>query len=241
MSYFIFNGISSDDLGLIIRRTPFRPTWAEETEAVTIPGRACELRQRTGIYANSEISIDCVVSDTSKLGMIYSVLRGSGRLILSTDPDKYMTAICTLPIPQGVTLTMAEMPVSFECLPFAYATNEEPVTVQSSDIITNSGTVYAEPVITFRVNSGNNTIALTIGDITLKLDSMTMIGAGNENVVTIDCSRKLIYYTNSSGIKYNIIDQLNGVFPTLAPGENKISFADAEIYDVNILINTRWY
>ncbi|MBQ8297344.1 MAG: phage tail family protein [Ruminococcus sp.] len=235
MSRFIFNGVSSDDLGLIIRTTPFRPTWTEETESVTIPGRACELRQRTGVYANSEISVDCVVSDSALFPEIFKALKGKGKLILSTEPDKYMTAICTLPIPQGVAMDMAEMPVSFDCQPFAYKYGEDIETISSNGTITNGGTLFAEPIITFiPVNSA---VTLTIGDYTTSIDcAMPLSGPFT---VTIDVPRKLMYYTNSVGRNISILEYTNGVFPVFEIGENAVDCTGAD--SVNIQMNQRWY
>lgn len=237
------NGIPAESVGLEVGRFSLRKRARQNYEVINIPGKLTPNIVPLSSYSPVSIAVPADLFDYSRIDEVYKWL-GTGRAVLvdEREPDKYRVGYCF----EEVTVDcyneeMCSLAFNFVCEPFLYKVDEEPVTVQSGDIITNSGTVYAEPVITFRVKSANNTIALTIGDITLKLDSMTMIGAGNENVVTIDCSRKLIYYTNSSGIKYNIIDQLNGVFPTLAPGENKISFADAEIYDVNILINTRWY
>ena len=40
MSYFIFNGVNSNTLGLIITQPIIRPTWQPEVEFTAIPGRA---------------------------------------------------------------------------------------------------------------------------------------------------------------------------------------------------------
>lgn len=239
MSYFIFNGTSSNELGLIIRTTPFRPTWIEEKETVTVPGRASELRQGTGIYPAQNFPIDCVIGDTSKLSEIYSTLQGKGELILSTNPAEKLIVECECPVPQGVALTMAEMAVSFDCYPFAYSADEEPVSVDSGGIITNPGTYWAEPVVSFKVSSGNETASFTIGETTLELSGMIMIGASNQNVVTVDCAQKLIYYTDVDGKKHSILEQTNGAFFALPSGDSPVSFEGC--YDAAVKINARWY
>ena len=50
MSYFTFNGVNSNDLGLIITETPFRPSWAESVDEITIPGRAEVIKNPNGEF-----------------------------------------------------------------------------------------------------------------------------------------------------------------------------------------------
>lgn len=148
MSYFTFNGIDSRDLGLIITQTPFRPSWAEQVEEIVIPGRPEVIKAPNGIYSNQSLTVEAVISDKSKIKQIYSVLSGEGKLVLSTNTTEYINCIVEPLVPQGVALDMAELSITFDCYPFAYAIS--PTVVQigtSATVVYNTSSIYSAPVI----------------------------------------------------------------------------------------------
>lgn len=61
----------------------------------------------------------------------------------------------------------------------------------------------------------------------------------NGYTVTLDCSEKLLYYTNSDGKKVNILQYSYGDFPLLHTGTNYAKYS-GDITDVKILVNERW-
>lgn len=154
--WFEFNGINSNDLGLIIPNTIFRPSWAESTEEITIPGRIETIKQPTGSYDNQSITIPVVVTDSSQLRRINSLIHGNGKLVLSTAPDEYINARANVLIPKGVALDMAELSISFDCSPFAYAIapSEYNITTSYSEVVNNS-IVFAAPVFKFKIAKGD--------------------------------------------------------------------------------------
>lgn len=148
MSYFTFNGVDSRDLGLIITQTPFRPSWAEQVEEIVIPGRPEIIKAPNGIYSNQSLTVEAVISDKSKIKQIYSTLNGEGKLVLSTNPAEYINCIVEPLVPQGVALDMAELSITFDCYPFAYAIS--PTVVQigtSATVVDNTSSIYSAPVI----------------------------------------------------------------------------------------------
>lgn len=148
MSYFTFNGVDSRDLGLIITQTPFRPSWAEQVEEIVIPGRPEVIKAPNGIYSNQSLTVEAVISDKSKIKQIYSVLNGEGKLVLSTNTTEYINCIVEPLVPQGVALDMAELSITFDCYPFAYAIS--PTVVQigiSATVVDNTSSIYSAPVI----------------------------------------------------------------------------------------------
>ncbi|MBR4627790.1 MAG: dockerin type I repeat-containing protein [Ruminococcus sp.] len=153
MSYFIFNYIDSRDLGLILPKTPFRPSWAEQVEEITIPGRPEVIKNPNGIYANQSMIINAVISDSSKIHQIYSTLAGEGRLILSTATGEYINCRVEPLIPQGVALDMAELPITFDCYPFAYAIEPTVTEIGTSYTeVDNTSSIYSAPVIAIEMN-----------------------------------------------------------------------------------------
>lgn len=159
MSYFIFNGVNSNDLGLIITETPFRPSWAESVDEITIPGRAEVIKNPNGTYDNQSLTINAVISDSSKINDIYSSLSGEGKLILSTAPNEYINCRVEPLIPQGVALDMAELPIAFDCYPFAYAVEPTVAEIGTSFTeVSNTSSVYSAPIIKISVEKSSSTI-----------------------------------------------------------------------------------
>lgn len=149
---FDFNGTTSDELGLILPKTIFRPSWAEETEVIQIPGRPEVIRQATGIYSNQAITIPAAITDMGKVRDIYSKLQGEGALVLSTAPNEYMNARAEVITPEAVALDMAEIDITFDCFPFAYATNPTKVEFGTSyTLLNNQSTVYSSPIFEFKI------------------------------------------------------------------------------------------
>ena len=194
MSYFKFNGIDSRDLGLIITQTPFRPSWAEQVEEINIPGRAEVIKNPNGTYDNQTLTINAVISDSSKIRQIYSTLTGEGRLILSTNLNEYMNVRVEPLIPQGVALDMAELPITFDCYPFAYAVT--PTEVNLSRVYTevnNTSSIYSAPIFEIQITPNEQPILkgdvnfdgrITNVDASLVLQEVERINAGLEPTFT---------------------------------------------------------
>lgn len=194
MSWFNFNGVSSDELGLIITDTPFRPSWSEETEDVVIGGRVAKLKQHSGTYGNQDLSVNCVIGDISKISEIYNTLHGEGKLELSTDSGKIINASVRPLAPAGVALTLAELEVAFDCSPFAYSAN--PTTAEIATVYTaveNIGTVFSEPV--FEITLQKNDAPILMGDVnfdgkvtptdaSMVLDEYSRVASGGEATFT---------------------------------------------------------
>lgn len=188
MSYFIFNGTDSRDLGLILPETPFRPSWAESVDEITIPGRPEVIKNPNGTYPNQPLTINTVISDSSKIQQIYSVLAGEGKLILSTAPGEYINCRVEPLIPQGVALDMAELPISFDCYPFAYAVEPTATEIGTSyTTVSNTSSIYSAPIIAIKMAKAAGTILkgdvnfdgkITAVDASLVLAEIANIAAG---------------------------------------------------------------
>ena len=159
MSYFKFNGIDSRNLGLIITETPFRPSWADSVDEITIPVRAEVIKNPNGTYDNQPLTISVVISDKSKINQIYSTLTGEGKLILSTNLNEYMNVRVEPLIPKGIALDMAELSITFDCYPFAYAVTPSVVSIGTTYTqIENNSSIYSAPIIKISVEKSSSTI-----------------------------------------------------------------------------------
>lgn len=241
MSSFTFNGISSADLGLIITSTPFRPSWVEEKEEITILGRPIKQQRRTGVLANQDLHIEAVVSDASKLHEIYQILQGQGKLILSTAPYEYLLCEATELVPEGVAMTMAELPLVFNCFPFARAVNPTIIDLTSATsyvVATNAGTVKGKPIITLKP-SGTDPITISINgeDFVVQIPGeVSTLGWS----ITIDSELQIAYYTRTNGDKISCTEYTTGHFPLLHVGENYIKHG-GNVTSMEINMNERWY
>lgn len=194
MSYFTFNGVDSRDLGLILPKTPFRPSWAEQVEEINIPGRAEVIKNPNGTYDNQNLTINAVISDASKMRQIYSTLTGEGKLILSTNLNEYMNVRVEPLISQGVALDMAELPITFDCYPFAYAVT--PTEFELSHTYTevnNNSSIYSAPIFEIEITPNEHPILkgdinfdgkVTTADAALLLAEIARLNAGQPGEFT---------------------------------------------------------
>ncbi len=101
--------------------------------------------------------------------------------------------------------------MNFRCYPFWYQDNVANITLnQSGAVVSNPGTVYAEPVIT--VNGS--------GDITLMVNTALIELTGVSGSVIIDSELKEAYKDTTL-----LNGHMTGEFPVLTPGQNAVSWS----------------
>ena len=235
MSYFVFRGISSEDLGLIITKPIVRPNWAKATTEVERPGASSNLIIEGNNYSSSELVVSAVISDTSpeKVHDIYSALQGYGILTLSSAPQEYMNAICKPLVPEAVALSMAELHIAFTVMPFAYAVNPTTTAITTTEqTILNAGTVYSEPLFTL---SGSGTVSIFVNDAEFKINLTNELA---DTEIYIDCEAQVAYYI-SNGEKIAITELTQGDFPLLHTGSNYVSCSGG-IVSMTLNVKERW-
>ena len=93
-SYFIWRGIDSRSMGVILRRAAplIRPE--ERVEHLTIPGLSGDLTVTEGqdIYNSYIQTLEISVRGGWRVRDVYRWLRGSGKVVFSSDPDKQQDA-----------------------------------------------------------------------------------------------------------------------------------------------------
>lgn len=236
MSYFTFNGYNSSD-NLIITHPVVRPSWSLEFNEIAT-GSVSKLIQFSRTYSNSTIEISAVIRNTSqeRLRAIYNALRGFGKLMVSSCPDEYLNAVASVLHPVGVSMSMAEINISFTLLPFAYAV--KPTTAGfSTDYtqVTNNGTIFSAPEIRFTPTS--------VGDLIIDVNGDTFIVKVPESLInreiTVDCDAEVTYYReNSSKISINHLTYNN--YPLLHTGDNYVKYiGNAENATINV--RERWF
>lgn len=186
MSWFKFNGVSSDELGIIITRTPFRPTWGEEYDYETIPGKSRKHKYKSGVYENMDFAIECVISDMSRYAEICGILSGEGVLEVSTHPGEHLHCEVYPIEPDGVAMNMAEAEITFDCEPFAYAVESSVYDIgKGFTEVPNNGTIYSAPTITFDVIAAE--APMLMGDVNFD----GVVDASDASLVSAEYNRIL--------------------------------------------------
>lgn len=319
MAYFIFNGISSEDMPVRVLDMFFPSAAKQQSETISVPGRSEPIIQFKDRYENITGKIVAEFKKDADFREIFSWLSGSGKLTTSDEPDKYYKAVSVKEIAgKRINGIYRSVTLQFTCSPFVYALESEPIPIGASYTpIQNPGTIYSEPVITFKVTADEAPVlkgdvnfdgVVDARDVSLVMSEYANIQAGGEPTftpeqfaaadvngdggldardaseimkiyansqtggssentpekqcqidvnggvmmiglpsaavrngytVTLDCSDKLLYYTNSDGEKVNILQYSYGDFPLLHTGTNYAKYS-GDISDVKIKVNERW-
>ena len=140
-------------------------------------------------------------------------LKGGGKVTFANRLGGYYKARVVNQIPFDKILRgnpHCSFSVNFRCFPFWFLENVADITVtQSSSVVTNPGSVYAEPVITVY---GSGTITLMVGTTIVELENIS-------GLVVIDSVLKEAYMGTTL-----MNDHMTGEFPVLVPGVNGISW-----------------
>lgn len=223
---FTWNGQSSDDYDIIVRRLPALASPEERVKVIEIPGRDGHLTVPDGSVAGCEMKIECTLADYSKREEIFAWLRGAGELVTSERPLYKVKARVSNKIePAYVSPGIKDFVVYFRAQPYLYEATPTYSDLTSTGTIDNIGTVESLPTLvvygegTLTVNGTELTVAATVG----------------EDYVTIDCdAEECSYQGNSRNAK------VSGGFPTLKVGSNDVTIG-AGITSVRIYGNWRWY
>ena len=227
--YFIYNGIDSRMMGVIVTAMPPTVRAAQRVESVKVPGRSGSLHETDGSYDNYTKTMECAIKNRQKIDDIAAWLTGSGEIIFSSEPDKVyrVTISNTISIAQMMR-TFQKFQVSFDTYPFKYSVNrfDEALELEKPAVILGKGTVYSQPVITVY---GSGAVTLTINGKAYPLSSV-------DGYVTINSEIEECY---KSGLNMNNIFSADE-FPRLEPGDNTISWT-GNVEKIEIQPNWRWF
>lgn len=243
MSYFIFNGYNSKDLGIIVTKPIIRPTWAPEMEYLSIPGRPRQLPMAKTWYPNKEMKIEAVLADAApaKVRDVYDKLRGYGVLNISTAPNEYLNCYVEELDPKGVALMMAEFPIIFTVEPFAFSDTSTEYSIGNTEkLIQYNGTVFCDPQIVIQPIAASTTV--TCNEKTIIVNTpQEIIDASYLSTysITLDCEGELAYYTTPSGVNVACTQCTSGPFPRLIKGDNLISVNT--VRSATMTVRERWY
>lgn len=224
MSYFIWNGISSKEYGVL--KNPSVPSGSmNDFEYISIPNRV-PIAKSLKTRQNTKISFLLQFNNRKVYDYLYSWLNNGNRegvLIVSDDLTKYYKATCTSVTTNYMSLRFSSVDITFTCVPFRYSIDNEPILLESNGTVNVGGNYYSEPRIKIYGN-GSGTLAVNGVNLSVYVDSY----------LTVDTERLLAYKDNVVALS-----QTAGVLPTFQVGANTIAF-NGGISKVEIYKNERW-
>ena len=223
MQYFIFDNVNSNDLGIIVKNMPLIPLAEKDIESIRISGKNGNLHIDNETYKSLNYTIDCIISDISKIDNIKKTFNGTSKLILSKYSDRYFEATIKNQVSFDKYLNvLQEFPLQFELQPIAYG-NELIETTISSDIddLDIGGNTFAKPII----------IVDGIGILTINNLSVQVL----ENGIMIDCELMNCTKNNLNANDKVVLDK----FPTLNPTNNTIVIGEG-INSIELKYRKRW-
>lgn len=226
MSTITFKNVVSSDIGIMINRVVVPPSSVEDYQMISIPGRQEPLRSDLKTRQPIMIEVEATIVEENKLRQIYSTFQGTGRLIISTESDKYYNASAQVITPDNIVRYMNKITLGFECQPFAYAVSNDPVELEisgSAATIDVGGSYYCQPI--YQITGS--------GNITLSVNSASLFTLYNvDGYVTVDTALMMCH---KNGV--NVVS--SGKLPFLSPGINMLSWS-SNVTKMEVTKNERW-
>lgn len=231
MDSFIFKGISSNDFqGIVVNSLPPISKPPKRTSKIQIDGRNGDIIEFLG-YDAYDKSINITILQETNIDELINWLNGSGRLILSNEPNKYYEAEIIDQIDFSRLVKYEPVEIKFHIQPYKYLVDEETTSLTISSetnlSVINNGFIESKPIITLY---GTGTIELYINNLyvfTINIDD------GN---VTVDAIKEDAY--KGTVLKNR---QMNGEFENiiLQPGENIITWI-GNLTRIDVDAKSRW-
>ena len=234
MLSFTFGGKDSfQDFGIYVASRPHIPSPERRVTYIDVPGMDSRLRRDEGTYGDITISVECsfLGDPVPKISAIKGWLLSAGEADLTFSHilgRKYLAQVVNSIDFEIVLKITSHFVILFNCQPFQYATDNSPIMVSESMILTNPGTVKSLPIIKV-TGSG-------AGDLTINGDSVSFSNIDG-NVILNSEIQETYKDTGTELISKN--STKTGDYPMLLPGDNAISFSGG-ITSLEITPNWRW-
>lgn len=239
MSYFTYNGRSSEEFGLHIEKKDVFSAPEYDAEFTSIPGRSGDLIVSNRRFANIKVSYTVFLArkNVADLSDVLHAVKGW----LYTEPDRYheiTDSYDTEHLRYGVisgSLDIEEQfnklgsfQVTFNCKPFKYSLDGlQELSIENGDSIFNPEAFTAKPIITLK-GSGDFSLTLKNGEY-IKTWNFKGITDG----VVCDSEQMNFYYGTML-----LNDKVTGDgFPELHPGETVLTVSGGVS---EIKITPRW-
>ena len=240
MNYFIYNGISSKDMGVRISSKDVYSAPKYDLKFQSIPGRDGDLISPNGRFPNTTVSYTCFIPAKSIQELSDKVT--AVKCWLYTEPDRYHTLSDSydtsffrkavfnnkLDISDEVS-KIGVFTVNFTCHPMRFShTGQDKTTFTTSPFtLTNPYPFAAKPYL--KIN-GRGT-----GTLTIQSASSNKIWEFSTLNGYTECDSELMNFYHDTEPKNDTVSGEG--FPTFAPGNNTIAF-DGGITSIEVI--PRW-
>ena len=186
--YIIFNGISSEDIGVIIEQLPNLDRPQRRVAETTIPGRDGALVTDEGGFdlAGATLRVNC---NGVPLRKVYAWLAGEGWLVTSDEPEFRVYAYCynsvtdsRFRLPDGQCFD--SLSVNLRLAPWRYLRREEALVFTEGATFPGHGDAAAAPVITITAAAA---MTLMVNGATVFIDAFANGAGVAAGTVVIDC------------------------------------------------------
>ncbi len=209
---FYWKNISSEEMGLVVSKTPTISKGKRNIEKLVIPGRSGFLTIDQGTYESFIIPVECHFNKgVTNQDEILAWLDGSGKL--SFDNERRWEAVIVNSISlEKVIGFYRSFLIQFECQPISESITEYTFMVEDNPTTLNisGATAQMEPVIEI---TGS-------GDVQVNINNKTFYLYGIEGKYILDSKWKII--TDEEG--NNTSNKMLYDFPLLVPGINEIEY-----------------
>lgn len=237
--YFVYNNISSLDMGINLQKQIEIENAEPNVETITVPGKNGALTYWDGTYQNRVVTAKCFVLNENAADYLEAIsvwlVRTPGylRLEMSQEPNVFMLArvssMGTTSVRNGV---LVPLEIKFDCMPQKFLKSGEQISQ-----VKNGGNVYnawlpAKPLIHI---SCQGTVSLTMGESTIKL----AVGGTKMQDYYIDCETQNIYdrFGASANSKAEVDE-----FPLFDHGETSVAWTGGLNGTISkVEITPRWW
>ena len=231
LPYFVWKGINSTDMGVVVNSYPALFRHKERITEITVPGRPGTLTMAEGddVYDSVIRALPCYVRTRAHADAAIGWLRGAGTVIFGNEPDRAYRARIDNQFSLDALMRgrpLRSFTVPFVCQPFRYLypAATDVVITSPGAIVSNPGDVASAPLI--RVEGS--------GDITLYVGTQAVELTGIEGGICMDCEMQDAFNLTVTELMNSA---MAGEFPRLAPGNNVISWTGAV---TKVIITPRW-
>ena len=240
MNYFIYNGISSADMGVKISGKNIFSAPKYDLSFQAIPGRDGELINSNNRFPNATVSYTCFIPAKSIQELSEKVT--AVKAWLYTEPDRYHTLMDSydtvffrkavfnnkLDIADQVN-KIGVFTVNFSCHPYRYSHAGQLLSTHSTSgfVLTNPYPFNAKPYLKL---NGSGT-----GKLTIQTPTITDVWTFTTLNGYTECDSELMNFYHGADPKNDTVSGEG--FPILYPGNNTISF-DGGI--TSIEVRPRW-
>lgn len=209
---FYWKNISSDEMGIVVSKTPAISKGKRNIEKISIPGRSGFLTFDHGTYESFIISVECHFNKGEhSQDKILAWLDGFGKLSFDNVRQWDAVIVNSISLEKVIGLYRSFL-IQFECQPIAEEILENIFLVTTSPTTLNitGATAQIEPILEI---TGT-------GDVQVSINNKTISLYGIEGKYILDSKWKLI--TDSGGL--NASNKMLYEFPVLNPGINEIEY-----------------